>query len=90
MAYDVTGFLYGVSLRSKCSSDMLEQNAMYNGYHSDTMANNIIVYGADGKVIMCALNIPGRCHDGSIHINILPIHHERIGMFKICVDQGLP
>ena len=90
VAHDVIGFLDGVSLHSECSSDTLEQNAMYNGYHADTMVNNIIVYGADGKVIMCALNFPGSSHDGSLCTNILPILCERIGLFKICVDEGFP
>lgn len=90
VAHDVIGFLDGVSLHSECSSDTLEQNAMYNGYHADTMVNNIIVYGADGKVIMCALNFPGSSHDGSLCTNILPILREKIGVFKICVDQGFP
>ena len=43
VAYDVIGFLDGVSMHSKCSSEVLEQNSMYNGYHCDTMVNNIIV-----------------------------------------------
>ena len=87
VAHDVIGFLDGVSLHSECSSDTLEQNAMYNGYHSDTIVNNLIVYGADGKVILCALNFPGSSHDGSLYTNILPILRERIGVFKICIDQ---
>jgi len=85
MAKDRIGFLDGVSLHCKCSSKTFEQNAMYNGYHSDTMVN--IVYSTDGKVILFALNFPGSCHDGSICTNILPILHERIGVFNICVDR---
>ncbi len=90
MATDVIGFMDGLSLHSECNSDTYEQNAMYNGYHSDTMVNNVFAYGADGKVFLCGLNFPGSCHDGSITANLLPIIIEKIGSFKICVDQGFP
>ena len=90
IAIDVIGFMDGVALHSQCTSETGEQNSMYNGYHSDTMVNNVIVYGANGKVILCAINFPGSTHDGSICANILPIIRERIGVYKICVDQGFP
>ena len=45
---------------------MYEQNTMYNGYHSDTMVNNVFAYDADGKVFLCGVNFLGSCHDGSI------------------------
>jgi len=80
----------GFSLVSECTSEVLEQNAMYNGYHSETMVNNIIAYGPDGKVFLAAINFPGSWHDGSITANILPYIHERIGNYEMCVDQGLP
>ena len=38
---DVIGFMDGFLLTSECTSEMLEQNSMYNGYHSDTMVNNL-------------------------------------------------
>jgi hypothetical protein len=47
---DVIGFMDGLALTSECTSDELEQNAMYNGYHSDTMVNDVFAYGPDGKV----------------------------------------
>jgi hypothetical protein len=87
---DVIGFMDGLSLTSECTSEMLEQNSMYNGYHSDTMVNNLIAYGSDGKVFLCVVNFPGSWHDGSITANILPYICERIGSYKMCVDQGFP
>ena len=60
MAKDVIGFMDGLSLHSECNSNTYEQNAMYNGYHADTMVNNVFAYGADGKVFLCGLNFPGR------------------------------
>jgi hypothetical protein len=44
---------------------------MYSGYHSDTMVNNIIAYGPDVMVFLCAINIPGSWHDGSIKPHLL-------------------
>ena len=87
---DVIGFMDGLSLTSECTSEVLEQNSMYNGYHSDTMVNNLIAYGPDGKVFLAAINFPGSWHDGSITANILPYIRERIGNYKMCVDQGFP
>ena len=87
---DVIGFMDGLALTSECSSEEIVQNAMYNGYHSDTMVNNIFVYGPDGKVFLCAINFPGSWHDGSITSNILPYIRKNIGNYKMCVDQGFP
>jgi hypothetical protein len=86
---DVIGFMDGLLLTSECTSEMLEQNSMYNGYHSNTMVNNLIAYGPDSKVFLCAVNFPGSWHDGSITANILPYIRERIGSYKMCVDSGL-
>ena len=54
LAHDVIGFMDGLSLHAECSPDTFEQNTMYNGYHSDTMVNNVFAYGADGTVFLCA------------------------------------
>ena len=80
----------GLSLTSECTSEVFEQNAMYNGYHNDTMVNNIIAYGPDGKVFLCAVNFPGSWHDGSITADILPYIRKMIGSYKMCVNQGFP
>lgn len=87
---DIIGFMDGLALTSECTSEDIEQNAMYNGYHSDTMVNNIFAYGPDGKVFLCAVNFPGSWHDGSITANILPYIRNNIGNYKMCVDQGFP
>ena len=63
---------------------------MYSGFHSDTMVNNIFAYATDGKIFLCGLNFPGSSHDGSICMNLMPIIKEKIGLYKICVDQGFP
>jgi hypothetical protein len=63
---------------------------MYNGYHSDTIVNNIFAYGPDGKVFLCAINFPDSWHDGSLTMNELPYICDNIGCCKICIDQGFP
>ncbi len=74
---DVIGFMDGLSLTSECTSEPLAQNSMYNGYHSDAMVNNVVAYGPDGKVFLCAINLPGSWHDVSITANLLPYIHEK-------------
>ncbi len=46
LAEAVIGFMDGLS-------------PYYGGYHSDTMVNNVIAYGPDGKVFFAAINFPG-------------------------------
>jgi hypothetical protein len=87
---DVIGFMDSLSLISVCTLEILEQNAMYSGYHSNTMVNNIIAYGPDCKVFLCAINFPGSWHVGSITAYILPYIRKMIGSYKMCVDQGFP
>ena len=52
------------------------------------MVNNVFAYRADGKVFLSGLNFPGSCHEGSITANLLPIMIQKLGSFKICVNQG--
>ncbi len=68
---DVIVFMDELALTSECTSEDIEQNAMYNGYHSDTMVNNIFTYGPDGKVFLCVINFPASWRDGSITASIL-------------------
>jgi hypothetical protein len=39
---DVIGFMDGLALTSEFALEPVEQNSMYNGYHSDTMVNKIL------------------------------------------------
>ena len=52
LAHAVIGFMDGVSVPSESSWETLEENAMYIGYYSDTMVNNVITYEADGNVFV--------------------------------------
>jgi hypothetical protein len=85
---DVIVFLDGLALTSECTSEVIEQNAMYNGYHSEMMVNNIIAYGPNCKVFLCAINFPSSWYDGSIMANMLPYIFEiTLGHSR---DQGFP
>ena len=46
------GFMDGLSLYTKFTLEIIQQNAIYNGYHSDTLVNNVIAYGADEKFFL--------------------------------------
>lgn len=90
MAVDVIGFMDGLSVPCECTCDEIVQNSFYNGYHSDTMVNNIFAYGPDGKVFLCAINFPGSWHDGAITYGLIAFLKEVLNDKKICVDQGFP
>jgi hypothetical protein len=83
---EIIGFMDGLALQSECTSEPIEQNSMYNGYLSDTMANNIFAYCPNGKVFLCAINFPGSWHDGSITANSFPYIQSNIGNYKMCAD----
>jgi len=54
------------------------------------MINNVLVFGPDGKVFLCALNYPGSWSDGTLTARFFSHIKEMIGDYKICVDQGFP
>ena len=79
-----------IGLRTECTDKRLTQNAYYCGYDCDTMVNNVLVFGPDGKVFFCAINYPGSWADGTLTSRFFNHIQKRIGDFKICVDQGFP
>ena len=85
---DVIGFLDGVSLHVQCSDDPLAQAENYNGYQGDTMVNNIFLFSPEGKVIYAVYNAPGSWHDSHVAEPLVAVVLEKIGIYKICVDQG--
>ena len=87
---NVIGFMDGVSLPTECTSEENEQNAMYDGYTCDTIVNNVLAYGPDGKVFLSALNFPGSWTDGKLSAHFIEFIRQKIGRYKICVDQGFP
>jgi len=85
---DVIGFLDGVSIPIQCSDYPEEQAMFYNGYHCDTMINNIFLFAPNGKITYSVFNAPGSWHDSHVAQPLVSLVVERIGMYKICVDQG--
>ncbi len=87
---DVIVFMDGVSLPTECTSEENEHNAMYDGYTCNTTVNNVLAYGHDGKVFLSALNFPGSWNDGRLSTHFIEFIKQKIGRYKICVDQGFP
>ena len=47
---NVIGFMDGLGMATEMTSERIQQNAYYCGYDCDTMVNNVLVFGPDGKV----------------------------------------
>ena len=86
---DIIGFMDGVCFLDECTDEQVKQNAFYCRYECDTMVKNV-AYGPDGKVFFCAINFPGSWADGSLTAQFLQQIKRRIGLYKMCVDQGFP
>lgn len=87
---DVIGFTDGLSIPVQCSEDEIQQNAHYNKYHADTMCNNVFCFSPEGKIIFAAVNYPGSWHDSQVCSQFIRLVRRKLGLYKICVDQGFP
>jgi DDE superfamily endonuclease len=63
---DVIGFTDGMSIPVQCAPDMNLQAIDYNGYHHDTMCNNVFCFAPTGKIIYSCINFPGSFHDSGL------------------------
>ena len=90
LAEDVIGFMDGLSLPWACDPDEYIQNSYYNAYHADTMVNNVMAYGPDGKGFLAALNFPGSWHDSAVIMELIGFLKDQLQGYRICVDQGFP
>jgi hypothetical protein len=88
--YDVIAFTDGVSLPVECPSDPISQATFYNGYHHDTMINNVFCFASTGKIIYACINFPGSWHDSQVATSLIAKVVDNLGNYKICVDQGFP
>jgi len=66
------------------------QATNYNGYHHDTMCNNVFCFAPTGKIIFACINFPGSWHDSQVILSLIAKVVENVGAFKIYVDQGFP
>lgn len=85
---DVIAFLDGVALPVQCSDDPDAQAEYYNGYHGDTMVNNVFLFSPEGLIIYAVFNAPGSWHDSHVAQPLVSVALKKLGFFKICVDQG--
>ena len=89
--YQTTLDIDRLGLAMKCTDKRLQQNMYYYGYDCYTMVNNVLVFGPDWKVFFAAItNYPGSWVDGTLTACFFVHIKERIGDYKICVDQGFP
>ena len=56
---NVIGFMDGLGLAMEMTSKRIQQNAYYCEYDCDTMVNNVLVFGSDGKVFFVQSIIQG-------------------------------
>jgi hypothetical protein len=66
---NIISFIDGLRLVMEITSKKHQRNAYYCGYDCDTMINNVLVFGPDGKVYFCAINYPGSWGDGTLTIH---------------------
>ena len=87
---NIIRFMDGLGLATEMTDERLEQNAYYCGYDCDMMVNNVLVFGPDGKVFLCAIKYPGSWSGWTFTTRFFLHTKERIGDYKICLDQGFP
>ncbi len=90
MILNVIKFVDSLRLATEMTDKRIQQNAYYCGYDCDTMVNNLLVFGPDGRVFFCAINYPESWSDGTLTTCFFSHIKEKIGDYKICVDQGFP
>jgi hypothetical protein len=75
---NVIGFMDGLGLTTECTDERIMQNVYYCGYDCDTMVNNILVFGPDGKEFFVPLIILG----------VGPMEHSLL-VFSVTSQRGL-
>jgi hypothetical protein len=89
---NVIGFKDGLGLATEMTSKRIQQNAYYCGYDCDTMINNVLVFGPDGKVIFVQLIIQAAGwmgHSPLIFSRILRRGSEIIKFVSIRASRGV-
>jgi hypothetical protein len=91
-AYDVIGFIDGLSLEIQCPSDVHTQELYYNGWHHNhnTCVNNVLFFSPEGKILAANYNHPGSAHDVEVSRMMLNEIVRTLSNYKVCVDKGFP
>jgi len=82
----------GLKLNFESCSDMEEQGMYYNGWTHGHYITNLFVFGVDGRIIRCVINVPGSVHDstvsewGQVYDELHEIYRDTGG--KCCVDSA--
>jgi hypothetical protein len=81
------GFVDCVAIPIECSSDQDKQDVFNNGYHGDTMVNNVLAFAPTGKVIFAAINHPGSSwHDSTVAARLIRWWaKDNLGDYCFCV-----
>jgi hypothetical protein len=78
MVTNVIGFMDSLGLTTECTDKRITQNVYYCGYDCDTMVNNVLVFGPEGKVFFVLLIILG----------VGPMEHSLL-VFSVTSKRGL-
>jgi hypothetical protein len=82
----------GLKLNFESCKDMEEQGMYYNGWTHGHYITNLFVFGVDGRIIRCVINVPGSVHDstlcewGKVYDQMEEIYQSTGG--KCCVDSA--
>jgi hypothetical protein len=89
---DVFCVMDGLKLPFEQCHELEEQGMYYNGWTHGHYITNLFVFGVDGRIIKCVLNVPGSIHDstmchwGGVYTQLSRIYEETGG--KCCVDSA--
>jgi hypothetical protein len=56
----------GLKLPFQSCDGLTDQSMYYNGWTHGHYITNLFVFGADGRIINCVMNVPGSVHDSTI------------------------
>jgi hypothetical protein len=85
-------YMDGLKVFFESCKDLDKQSMFYNGWQHGHFVNNLLVFGADGRIIKCVLNVPGSVHDstmcvwGQVYSEMNEIYHRNGG--KCVVDSA--
>lgn len=82
----------GLKQAFEACADLDEQSMYYNGWTHGHYISSLFVFGLDGRIIKCVLNVPGSIHDstmcewGNVYGELNEIYKDTGG--KCCVDSA--